>query len=636
MKKKPILKLPVWRTPLATDVVALDTEWAPDRSLLTVGLADTETAVAADKELMKPLDPSTLKEARYIGGHNVPGDIDYLVALGQCKPEWADGRKVLDSYILAKLVNENLGSKKVNGVGPYNLRRLMQRVYDIENWKAETERFDPKDATTWPPDVRAKRCAIDAWAAAKLIERLAPKVPKPVREYAHRLIMALHRIYLTGVTVDLKMMDRLGEEWRQEAAKHRELLMRAAARYGMREFSPTKDNDLRRLLFRKLKLPVTRRTKKTKLPAVDKVTLGQFKDNEVVQHLLTFNKADKLMSSWYGSDNPKSKAVPLVKLIERPGPRQDAGWLRAVLNPYAARTGRRSSGGETDRGEQAGKNMQNWPPAARPMVVSRFPKGQILSVDYSKLEVVLFAWLAKDEKLFDYFYNGTGYIGIAAELFGKTVEKDTPLYNVAKSTLLAVHYNAKAYRLAEMLWYRLGVKLAKKFHAHVEKTEEIRKKYIRAFPGVRRYIKARKQELIETGQVVIVPGHVRHLPGYANAPTKWARKHLHNEAVNAPVQGLASYVTGSAILDVESALCKANGVTLLQHYDNLLRGAVDYSVLINEVHDELVTDLHPANWKRDVELIETTMQAPPTLRALVPSLDFKLKLESKWGPTWTK
>lgn len=489
MKKLQKLQLPVWSTPLAKDFIAIDAEWAPDRKLLTLGLADVNTAVSADKELMKPLDPETLKNARYIGGHSVPGDIDYLVALGECKPEWADGTRVLDSYILAKLVNENLGSRKVNGKGPYNLERLLRRVFDVPGWKAESDAFDPKDATTWPADVRAKRCAIDAWAAAKLIERLTPKVPKAAREYAHRLNMILHRIYLTGVAVDLTTLGTLGEEWKQEAAKHRELLMRHAARLGMREFSPTKDNDLRRLLFRKLKLPITRRTKKTQLPSVDKVTLGQFKDNEVVSHLLTFNKADKLMSSWYGSDNPKSKAVPLVKMIEHPGPRQDVGWLRAVLNPFGARTGRRSSGGESERDEQAGKNMQNWPPVALRMVVSRYPKGQILSVDYSKLEVVLFAWRAGDEKLFEYFYNGKGYIGIAAELFGNTVEKDTPMYTMAKSTVLAVQYGSGDWKMAEQFWFRLGIKLAKKFDAHVEKVGKIRRRYLDLFPGIQRYIK---------------------------------------------------------------------------------------------------------------------------------------------------
>jgi DNA polymerase I-like protein with 3'-5' exonuclease and polymerase domains len=280
--------------------------------------------------------------------------------------------------------------------------------------------------------------------------------------------------------------------------------------------------------------------------------------------------------------------------------------------------------------------MQNWPPVARRMVVSRYKGGQILAVDYSKLEVVLFAWLAKDEKLFDYFYNGKGYIGIAAELFGKTVEKDTPIYTMTKSTVLAVQYNAKDWKIAMEFWFKLGIKLAKRFNDHVEKVGEIRQRYLRLFPGIPRFVKARKQELIETGKVEIIPGMYRNLPGYANAPTKWARKHLLNEAVNAPVQGLASIVTGSALIDVEAALVKANGLTLLEHYDNLLRGKLDYSVLINEVHDELVTDLHPAHRQRDQELVMSTMQAPPTLRALVPSLDFKLKLEAKWGPTWTK
>ena len=449
--KKPVLKLPPFGEPMDRSFVAMDAEWAPDRSLLTLGFADTIRAIAVDKDLMARLNPAIVQIPLWLGGHNVPGDLDYLVALGLAKSEWVEGTKLLDSYILAKLVNENLGSKKVDGKGPYNLQRLLQRVFEVENWKAESESFDPKDATTWPPDVRVNRCARDAWASARLIQHLVPRVAPPFLRYAHRLMMTLHRVFLTGVCVDTGALDSLGAGWRAEVVRARELVERAAAQHRMRAFSVTKPADVRRLVYKKLKIPVTRRTAKGRLPAVDKITLGQHKANPVVKHLLDFRRADKLLGSWYGSDNPKSKAIPLVRLLEKPGPRRGTAWLRAVLNPFAARTGRRSSGGKNDRDEQFGKNMQNWPPVARTMIVSRYNGGEILSVDYSKLEVVLFAWRARDRKLFYTFYSGSGYIGIAEEMFGKKVEKDTPLYTVAKSTVLACQYGAEDFKFAEQL-----------------------------------------------------------------------------------------------------------------------------------------------------------------------------------------
>lgn len=622
--------------PERADALGFDTEYAPNGELLTVALADLKRSYAVDRDKQGlELDPKLLKGVTLVG-HNVPGDVDYLVGLGVADPAWVTGEKLRDTYLEARLLNENLRKK-----GAYSLGSVFRACYEFPDWKAETVALGT-DATQWPIAARTERCRLDAWAARVLADRFDDRLPHDLRTFVNRVAMTCHRIFLTKCAVDMARMKALGDGWKAEAEKYRDLLTRLAYQHRIKTFSPTNDGDIRKLLYRKLKLPVTRRTKKTGLPAVDQDTLREFKDHPAVKLLLGFNKADKLASTWYGRP-PKlkkdgtpvaSKVRPLVSLIEPWG--KERGLLTAKINQLGARTGRRSSGGENEHGEVVGKNMQNWPPVARGMVVSRYAGGSILSADYSKLEPCCFAWTVGDEKLLDYFQNQGGYIAIARDMLGKTVEDGTREYTIVKSTVLAVHYYAGAYQLGTTLWFKSGIRLAKRFKDHVERCDQFRRRYLRLFPSIPKYFAARREELSRDGGVECLTGYVRHLPGYREATDKWVRKHLLNEAINAPIQHLASAVTGAALVDSEAALLSANDVSYVEHHDNLLRRNWRYSLLLNEIHDELVFDLHPAHAKRDERLIVEAMEGVPTLRKLCPDFDLKLKVKVKKGERWTK
>lgn len=127
-----------------------------------------------------------------------------------------------------------------------------------------------------------------------------------------------------------------------------------------------------------------------------------------------------------------------------------------------------------------------------------------------------------------------------------------------------------------------------------------------------------------------------------------------NEAVNFPIQGDAALITGSAILDTESALLREYGVSLEEYYDflanwwaNEKRGFGPTSsavwdnmhipILINEVHDELVTDVpEPGMIKRVTEILKEEMETCRTLRQLWPQTKpwvFKTDpvVQSRWG-----
>ena len=71
-------------------------------------------------------------------------------------------------------------------------------------------------------------------------------------------------------------------------------------------------------------------------------------------------------------------------------------------------------------------------------------------MDFSKLEPVLFAWNANDEKMLDFFLNGGGYLAVAKELLHKKIKEGSPEYKGIKAICLGIQYNMKLHKTA--LW----------------------------------------------------------------------------------------------------------------------------------------------------------------------------------------
>jgi DNA polymerase-1 len=540
--------------------------------------------------------------------------------------------------------------------GGYELETLLLSHYNVEPWKQATE-AQIAEAHTIEPAVLAERCRLDAWASAVLVDhyrtQLGPR-QEPLITFTHQTAMTIHRIALAGTYVDLRTFRDLSQRIRTDLERAKAELTIAALRTGMPEFQPTRDADLRELLYERLGLTAIQKTR-TGMPAVDKVSLQPYADDPTVALLLRFNKLDKLASTFCGvSDEDPKGIVPLLReLGEIDG--VPVAWLPVRINPLGARTGRRSSGSSDPR-KRDSVNMQNWTKGdkqgdlnMRALLRSRFAGGKIGDFDYSKLEPVLLAWLAQDEKLLDYFTVGGGYCAVGQELFGKRVEDGTREYTLTKSTVLAVHYNAGAWKLAWQLWHQLGIHLKPKWPEHVDAAGELITTYKKQFPGVARFIRFAREELRRNQAVTSATGRVRHLPHRGEPDredrTAWKHwKHLWNEAVNFPVQSLASDVTGSALIDVERELCRVNGLSLDEWHWALLEEkqkraegrseALPVSRLINEVHDDLVLDLHPDHVKRDRELVIETMRAVPTLRRLLPGFDVPLTVGVKVGPAW--
>lgn len=642
------LPAPEDRVP-TSNILAVDTEYDANGAWLTVAVADATAALAADVSdgwsgLSEIL--SAIQQATTVCGHHLGVDLDYLTEHGVARPEWVEGRQVLDSLLLTKLANENLGR------GAYRLERVFLARYRSDPWKDQTTRAGD-DAAAWPPEARKERCRMDAWASAVLARDLAPTLPASLIEFVHRAAAVLHRVGLAGMVVDKAALDEVDRVLEQDLLVAEELLRRHAFRAGMTAFDASNDHHVRELLYKRLRLPVVARTATTRAPATDKATLMQLRtEHEAVGLLLEYRRARKLYSTY----------VQGVRRLLRPWASDEKlGWLPVQIHALGARTGRRSSGRMQDSdSDNEALNLQNWPGCKstcapdcvqhpKRLIVSRFSGGRIANYDYKSLEPFVLAWLAQDEALYSAFKDHGGYIYFGKRLWGREIKKDTPEYTALKATILGTHYGAGEYQVARVLWDRVGVRLASKWERHVERVKALRRRYLDAVPQVRQYMRERRREVLQTQQVVGLLGRVRHLPHpFRSVPERgspeWRRwKHIANEAINYPVQWGAACVTGAALIDVEAALLRAYGLSTLDWHRRLLaerrgRPPAPVSRIINEVHDAIVVDLHPDHASRDADIIEEAMVQLPTLRPFIATpraVPLRLAVDRRVAERWT-
>lgn len=591
--------------PIKNGVCAFDSEYAKDKTLLTVGFSDGETAWSL--EAADALDATICAAGGITNlvGHSVSGDVDQLVRLDVAKPTWVTGEDTYDTLLLARMADEN------RGTGAYSLDNLLLGYCNVAPWKEETEAHGVY-AEDWPVEARKERCRLDAWAAAKLLDYIKKegKVAGPVK-FTHKVAMTLHRVELAGMFIDLPLFEQFAEKYKAEADRAKDLLVKEAQQHGMTEFSPTNDDHLRELLFKKIGIPPGKKTDKGLL-SVDKSVLKPHLSHPVVKLITEFNKADKFYSTNFAG---------IRSLIVD-------GRLPLNINPLGARTGRRSS---------HEPNVQNWPKPVREMVRSRFKNGLIGDHDYSRLEVVLMGWWADDAKLLDYFLNGDGYIGVAQELWNTKVVKDTDEYRASKAIVLGVDYNKQYRSIARDLW-AMGVKLAPTYEEHEAESKRFREKFLNKFPGVKRYIERQRRRMLEEGQIWSPSKRLRRLP-LMDGEDDQGYWHAWNQSVNFPIQSFAADVTGSALIDVEAAILQEYKLGYVEYHKMLLEQKwPEIPIICNEVHDDVVVDypnLDDAKHKRDVELVVETMRSLPSLRKICPAFTVRpnvgVQIAARWG-----
>jgi DNA polymerase-1 len=429
---------------------------------------------------------------------------------------------------------------------------------------------------------RATRYAAeDAEVVARLVDRLRPRVESEglwplLRDVELPLAHILGAMEEAGVLLDTAKLKALSNTVGKDIAR----LEKEAQDLVGKPFNPNSPRQLETILFDDLKLPVVKRTKTSR--STDAEVLEELSDKHPLPaKILEVRSLVKLQGTYL-------EALPL--LVGRDG-RIHTSYHQAV-----AATGRISS---------SDPNLQNIPirTAVGREIRAAFvapPGHEILSADYSQIELRVLAHLSHDPILVDAFQRGEDvHARTAMEVFKVPRDQITrDMRARAKTVNFAVIYGQGEGSLSK----QLGIprEEAGKFITH----------YFETFATLRKYMdsvveKARAGEGVRT-----LLGRRRFLPDL-HSSNRALRLAAERMATNTPIQGTSADIIKLAMIAV----------------DRRLREMRARARMLLTVHDELVFEVPTEEREAVGAAVRETMQG-------VMTLDVPLVVECGWGPDW--
>jgi len=388
-----------------------------------------------------------------------------------------------------------------------------------------------------------------------------------------RVLGAMER---RGVLVDTVRLGHIGERVGREC----EALELKAHEAAGRPFSLRSRDQLETILFDELRLPVVKRTQKG----------GRSTDASVLEELVDKHALASIVLEYRELD--KLKSTYLDALPRAVNPR--TGRIHTHFEQAVAATGRLSS---TD------PNLQNIPIRTEVgrLVRTAFvaPEGyQIVSADYSQIELRVLAHLAKDAELIHAFCNNIDVHQHTASLvFNVGLHDVTP----------EMRRRAKAINFG--LMYGMGEgRLAREQNMTRDEARRFIDAYFERFVGVRDFMNASVERARAGQAVVTILGRRRFLPNL-NSQNRVLRAEAERVAKNTPIQGTAADILKLAML----ALGKTE--------------VVPGAHMVLTVHDELVFEVPTPRVAEAKARIREAMES--ALR-----LDVPLIVDVGSGATW--
>ncbi len=397
------------------------------------------------------------------------------------------------------------------------------------------------------------------------------------REIEMPLIEVLAAMEQRGVLIDRVQLDDMSKEFESLLAQSEEKIYRLAGE----EFNINSPKQLQYILFEKLGLSKGRKTKNGYSTDVD-VLMALAPTYELPAEILSYRSMSKLKSTYVDA---------LPNMIN-----PDTGRIHTSYNQTVTATGRLSS---------SDPNLQNIPirgtEGKRIRQAFVAPEGcEIVSADYSQIELRILAHLSGDEILIEFFRSGEDiHARTAAEVFGVlpgTVTSE--MRRQAKVINFGIIYGMSPFGLAKELG--ISQNQAKTFID----------RYFQEFRKVREYLDGILNQARSDGFVTTLFNRRRYLPEI-NSPNFAVRQFAERTAVNTPIQGTAADLIKAAMVSLHRKL----GEGKLQ------------TGMIMQVHDELVFEVPSAEKQKAADLIRREMEE-------VIELKVPLVVEVAAGKNW--
>lgn len=367
-----------------------------------------------------------------------------------------------------------------------------------------------------------------------------------------------------GIAMDRDKLETLRKEFRGEADT---AASDAYAAIG-HETNLGSPKQLQVVLFEELGMPKTRKTK-----------TGWTTDAEALSDLYAKTSHPFLEALLRHRDRTK-----LLQMIDGLlGEIQEDGRIHTTFQQTVAATGRVAS---------SDPNLQNIPVRneaglrIREAFIAGEGFSELMSVDYSQIEMRIMAHLSRDEDLIAAFNLGEDlHKSMASLVFQVPVEEVTgELRSRIKATSYGLAYGLSPFGLSRQLG------------SSVEEARELHKQYFERFGGVGRFLRDVVEQARVSGYTETMFGRRRYFPELTSSNRR-LREMAERAALNAPIQGSAADLIKVAMITAARLLSEGGF----------------RSRMLLQVHDELVLEIFPGEEDAVKEVVREAMSTSATL-----------------------
>ncbi|MGB9835311.1 MAG: DNA polymerase I [Candidatus Saccharicenans sp.] len=486
-----------------------------------------------------------------------------------------------DTMVLSYLLEPNWGKHNLDKLAVYYLQ---ENKIPFESLVGKGKKQLTIDLV--PVEKSAEYACQDAHLALSLSRVLWPmvkerKLDRLYQEIEKPLIEVLAEMEIWGVKLDVDFLKGLGLELEKKLKELEKQIYELAGQ----EFNINSPQQLSQVLFYKLNLPASKKTRINKGLSTATDILEELAPlHPLAGAVLEYRQLAKLKSTYTDS---------LVELVN-----PETGRVHTSYNQTIAATGRLSS---------SDPNLQNIPArgeAGKKIRRAFIPEEGylLLKADYSQIELRLLAHLSEDPALMEVFLNDRDIhtetarrvFGPAAELFPEEMRRRAKIIN------FSIIYGTSAFSLA------------KELETSQSEAQKFIDRYFSEHKKVKEYLDQVVESAREKGYAETIFGRQRQIPELRSSDnnTFQAGRRM---ALNTPIQGSAADIIKLAMINI---------------YREIKNRSLKTRMIL-QVHDELVFEV-PLEEKEMVgELVKEKMEG-------VCPLKVPLKANLGWGTNWAE
>lgn len=529
---------------------------------------------------------------------------------------WSTIDLTFDTMIAAHVLDENR---------PKGLKPLARQLLGAPAWAIETN-----DLLNEPLAEVLEYCGLDTYHAARLYFILREDFKKAQNKrkallFSRLLMPAANEFIATemaGVWVDKPVMmtnwkiaeeelqninDQL-REWVPDEHPHQVFYRDGRLKDDGVNFGPS--NFLRWWLFEHLELPVLARGKQKDngdpgAPSVAEAVMLELQGKHpAVDLLLERTKWYKYTTAFFSSYAEQLDAQSRI---------------HTNFKVTGTVTGRLSSGKAdadkvTSRKQIRGVNLQQVPRDKFVRGIFGAPPGSwFVEFDYSQVELRIAAWIAGEQTMLGLYDQGADiHMAMAMRMTGKPASQVAPEERKkAKAVNFGFLYGMGVSKFILTAKANYGVTVTR------EESEAARRAFFDQFPQLLPW-HARQRRLAAQFKRVETPlGRVRHLPDI-DSPDREVRAEAERQAINSPVQGLASDL---ALLSFVLVSRQFRKMGLTGHAIGTVHDAVNFEIPTHEL-------------ARALPVIKDTMEQLPLRKLFGIDLGVPIIADCKVGKRW--